>query len=43
MSADDKIEYLVDKITELNSIANHSSRKEEFMEKALEKFEENKH
>ena len=43
MSSDDKIEYLIDKITELKSVANHSSRKEEFMEKALEKFEESKH
>ena len=33
---------LVDKITELKSGANEFSRKESFMEKAIEKLEENK-
>lgn len=42
MSSNDKIEYLVDKITELKSGANEFSRKESFMEKAIEKLEENK-
>ena len=42
MSANDKIDYLVNKITELKSVAQESQRKEIFMEKALEKLEGNK-
>ncbi len=42
MNSDDKIEYLVNKITELKSTTQESCRKESFMERALEKLEENK-
>ena len=42
MAADDKIEYLVNKITELKCDAKERARKETFLEKALEKLEENK-
>ena len=42
MSANDKIEYLVNKLIELKSVAKESSRKEMHLEKALEKLEGNK-
>jgi hypothetical protein len=42
MQANDKIEYLVNKLIELKSTATESSRKELYLEKALEKLEGNK-
>ena len=42
MQANDKIEYLVNKLIELKSTAKESTRKELFLEKELEKLEGNK-
>lgn len=42
MPANEKIEYLVNKITELKQDAAESQRREMNMQNALEKLEENK-
>lgn len=42
MASNDKVEYLINKITELKSNTIQSSRKETSLEDAIEKLEENK-
>lgn len=42
MASNDKVEYLINKITELKSNAIESSRKDTTLQNAIEKLEENK-